>query len=276
MRVNVGNVNRLFTLVMLFGAVATLSVMSIQYAIAMPDPGASGLGGQVTVDNVIVLAITETDNPGATTTGVQIYVYNQATDDPTLGTGPVNQVTNLDCTDDTNRLDSTPAVINDPVWRLEKTGGDDAIGYIFDGNPAGIGDEGQITMNFGTGDPNPISIFANSEAQLTVGGTALPNKGDDIINTGEWDHTSGAEEPNTGTGSGLPRTMSIVTCGTETGSYAVGGNFQIVLPVGGTIIPISTTALLLAGISSSAMWLIPLAALAVGSFALLRFQINRN
>jgi len=42
------------------------------------------------------------------------------------------------------------------------------------------------------------------------------------------------------------------------------------------IIPIDTTALLLAGFSTSAIWLVPLVALAGGTFAVLRYQVNKK
>jgi len=48
-------------------------------------------------------------------------------------------------------------------------------------------------------------------------------------------------------------------------------------PVAGEILPISTTALLLAGISTNAMWVLPaLAVVAGSSFAVLRYQVTRK
>ena len=169
-----------------------------------------------------------------------------------------------------------------PVWRAEKAATASELGYIFDGNAGGLGDEGQFSMLFGTDEGNPTSANTNAEAELTVAGGA--GLGKDVDLSGEWEETgAGTLPPDTSEGSGLPRTMSVVTCGQE-GSlplqpqdfYAVGANFDITLPVGGTIIPIDTTALLLAGISSSALWLVPLVALAGGTFAVLRYQVNKK
>lgn len=58
------------------------------------------------------------------------------------------------------------------------------------------------------------------------------------------------------------------------GEQTVGG--PSMEPIGGEILPISTTSLLLAGMSNSAMWLIPLVAIGGGAFALLRFQVLKG
>lgn len=56
----------------------------------------------------------------------------------------------------------------------------------------------------------------------------------------------------------------------------VFGEITVSNPIGGEILPISTTSLLLAGMSSNAMWLIPLVAIGGGAFALLRFQVLKG
>jgi len=48
------------------------------------------------------------------------------------------------------------------------------------------------------------------------------------------------------------------------------------IPVGGEILPINSVALMITGISSSAMWLISLVAIGGGAFALLRFQVLKG
>lgn len=55
------------------------------------------------------------------------------------------------------------------------------------------------------------------------------------------------------------------SCGTENsgiGDWETTQSIIVVIPVSGEILPISTTALLLAGVSTSAMWLVP----AIGAF----------
>jgi len=72
----------------------------------------------------------------------------------------------------------------------------------------------------------------------------------------------------------------IAVCGYEGPSNAYFGSYISLFtqsPVAGEILPIITTALLLAGISTNAMWVLPaLAVVAGSSFAVLRYQVTRK
>lgn len=64
--------------------------------------------------------------------------------------------------------------------------------------------------------------------------------------------------------------------GSQNSVYGTAATVPAQLPVGGEIIPISATALILAGMSTNTLWLIPLGAIAGGAFAVLRFQVMRK
>jgi len=218
-------------------------------------------------NTVVLLTITEADPITSTTIGKSIAVYNQEK------TIPDSESDKPSCTlaDDT-----APGVLS-PVWELQVSGvGDAKIGYEFDTNtPAG--NPGQITLSFGTGDTNPVTVLANSEAKITIGGTAIPGpKGTDLVDGAKWDDGIGTE-PNTGAGSGLPRIMSMLTCGDEGfGTYLVGVNFQIVKPVGGIVEPVDTTNLFVAGLSANAMWLSALIGVAGIGLFVVKPQFKRK
>ena len=72
------------------------------------------------------------------------------------------------------------------------------------------------------------------------------------------------------------------TCGDEefeTGddaTYAVSGNFKVELPTAGTLLPISTSSLLIAGISMNSMWMLPLMGAVVGVLVLFKVKRKQN
>ena len=64
--------------------------------------------------------------------------------------------------------------------------------------------------------------------------------------------------------------------GTAGAAFSDTDAFQVIVPVGGEIIPIQAIPLVIAGLQTNALWLLPLVGLAAGSFAVLRFQIMKN
>ena len=74
---------------------------------------------------------------------------------------------------------------------------------------------------------------------------------------------------------------AFATCGVDQPLGAANGfsrqdAFSVIIPVAGTIIPIDTVALAIAGIQYSAIWLLPLIGLAGVGFAVLRFQLHKK
>ena len=173
-----------------------------------------------------------------------------------------------------------------PVWGLRLSSDHSLkIGYKFTGNPLGFGDEAQIVTEFGTLPGNPVSVFASAAAEITAGGVGITAIGVDLVNGADWVELDGAGDPivaglppSTGTGTGLPRIMSLVSCGDDSSidQYAEGHSFQIVPPIGGTVLPISMTSLFIAGFSNSVIWLVPLGAAVGGALFLLKFQLSRK
>jgi hypothetical protein len=62
--------------------------------------------------------------------------------------------------------------------------------------------------------------------------------------------------------------------GNPTDKYSRSESFNIELPVGGELLPISMAVLLVNGVSQSALWLIPLAAGA--AITLIGFQVHKK
>jgi len=245
---------KLSSMAILLVAVGAMMIPAMPSAMAMPDPSAGGTG-PILEDTVVSLTVTEATPAAFTTIGKEISVYNQVATAPkvaSLFSCPL-------------AVDSDTDIVS-PVWQLLETGGAKTIGYEFDGN-AGA-NPGQITMSFGTSDTNPVTVLANSEAKIT--------KDLDLVDGAEWNDGSGTE-PNTGAGAGLPRFMSMLTCGTEgINDFVVGVNFQIVKPVGGIVEPVDTSNLFVAGLSANAMWLSALIGVAGIGLFVVKPQFKRK
>ena len=160
------------------------------------------------------------------------------------------------------------------------------IGAVFP-----IGQTGYVSLLFGNGDPLELGIVNNDDGALGPGGDTPifvtdPIDGDFSPEVPlKWDETvGGGPDSTSGTGVGTAFICSFndqngdgdFDLGTDTPG-STSQSFIVSLPVGGELIPISTTALLIAGISSNALWMLPtLATIAGVSFVLLRFQVTKN
>jgi len=70
-----------------------------------------------------------------------------------------------------------------------------------------------------------------------------------------------------------------VNCGVivGVGADSIQTPFVVQVPVGGEILPINTSALLLAGLTTNALWILPaLAVIAGAGIVILKFQLNRK
>ena len=126
-------------------------------------------------------------------------------------------------------------------------------------------------------------------------GAALPNY---VLSDYQWVHVlTGVAAPQAAQGTdddmltpidqpnpnAPPPTLSwaFATCGVDQPAGSPNGfsrqdAFSVVKPVAGTMIPIDTVALAIAGIQYSALWLLPLIGLAGVGFAVLRFQLHKK
>ena len=131
--------------------------------------------------------------------------------------------------------------------------------------------------------------FGNGAVSQTVTYNAVPIAAANIddLGAGTWDWKQTAASPSPGTADDVIDVLvtaapfyTFIACSNESTAASPGTfddqNFKTQKPVAGTILPINTAALLIAGISTSALWLVPLVAVAAGAFAVIRFQVSRN
>lgn len=178
------------------------------------------------------------------------------------GTAPFAQV----C--DATKLISYPLAGDPQTWELRVKVGD--LG-THDGEPFQALDlEGleELKVKFGTGGVVTPVVTLNGGDGVTLSGTQLewvnihptPSGVDNLNMIGEW---------------------SWETCGKEKVGLANPTNFNfdegisVVQPVGGEIISINTAALLLAGLTTSGMWIVPSLVTVIG-IGLTVYKIRKN
>ena len=102
-----------------------------------------------------------------------------------------------------------------------------------------------------------------------------------------WDKdgtvADGTPDDTTDVGGVVPDDYTLFVCGEDgldfssLGGYGTGGAWDIVAPVAGELIPINTTALLLAGVQANAFSVLAsLAIIGAAGFGMLYFQINKK
>jgi len=276
---SLGDVRRLASIIVLFAALGALSVFALPSAMAAPGIPSHGGDNSIVKDSSAFLTITEADG-AINTVGLEIRMFSQLAAGPVAGTVVTNNPLACDMADP-----GDPGILG-PVWGLRLASDHSMkIGYKFTGNPIGFGDEAQIITEFGTLPGNPVSVFSSAAAEITAGGVGIVAIGVDLVDGADWVELDGTGTPivaglppSTGTGTGLPRIMALVSCGEDLpiDKYAAGHSFQIVPPIGGTVLPISMTSLFIAGLSNSVIWLVPLGAAVGGALFLLKFQLSRK
>ena len=262
------NSHRIFTIAFLIVAVSAITVSSIQEAWSMPGPTRIwlpevNLGGTQSVD-IIGLANFVPHTGSIWIAEPTVIVTFPVS--PVVGVFPIPCVVTF----------GGPAAAR--VWQLTDTGvgGDPAALWRI----TGVGD----TMNF------KISPFSGGAGG--AGGGGSPTVGAPTMLGAPpyaWNLIRGTGSPLTG----LPATASvhallasgwnIILCGydkdTDTPPLEFTDSFQykVIKPVGGEILPINTTSLLLAGFSSNPFWILTMLAITAGAaFTLLRFQLLRK
>lgn len=249
----------LLGMVLVFAAVSALGFSSMQSAFALPDPSSSYTPGSIVRDTVANMLIEQPAGNAETYTNA-IRVYD-TTRSIALTYGGIG-------------IDSCPDTVGGPdVWILVDKATGKNVGFKFEAG----GPIGSFKTSYGTdvGDSstNTVKVIVNSDTYIRLDG-ADQTKGVGLDNA-YWKPVAPTTNLiNTANAGGK---QSFLTCGIDAGDdYKGGGSLSISKPVGGEIIPINTTALLLAGVSTSALWLVPLTAVALGAFVVLRLQVNRK
>jgi len=239
-----------------FGAVGVLMISAIPSAMAMPGPNTFTLEGSPSVTGSTFSIQSTAPAAFDPIFGEFVRVKAPGQGAPTealFGTlaNPDGVLIAADC--DGFRHDGVV-----PTWELRNGGV--RVTFLL----ASAGD--QITVRFGVGAANPVIAGA---AFMT------PNAG-----AFRWfDTDTGAVATDNTNVAGGYRYGS---CGTdETGispaPYTDLNTQNLQAPVGGTILGIDKTALLISGVLLNPIWILPVLGLvAGGTFALLRFQVNRK
>ena len=161
------------------------------------------------------------------------------------------------------------------------------VGVLF---PGGATSSASLTVG-PIGIASPVAGTTGSPiVYLTSGGVGSPV----AAGTLRWIQTVGPSPGTFGIDHTVPNPTNlegqrfIVACGCDdpgadgfcAGSDTdgvVAESYRVVKPVGGKILPIDTTALLIAGMSSTGLWVLPMLGVIAGvSFALLKFQVIKK
>jgi len=151
------------------------------------------------------------------------------------------------------------------------------------------GDQWELRHNVGGGQPviiTGLDVGESVSIPFVAGAVAITRVGTvgvsslDAAQTAVWFdiRPGGGSAANTN----VVGQMSWESCGTDTGvgvllDWEHKEQIQVVVPVGGEILPINTTSLLIAGFSSNPFWILTMLAITAGAaFTLLRFQLLRK
>ena len=232
-------------------AAMAISIPSSQMAFADPLPSVS-LTPQVPVQGgVATITITPALFP---VNGMSLVMY-EAPESPQVVPPFVG---------DTCLIPIIPAVATNNIWRLEDGSGTIVRFSIAAGGNAvvtfGAGGTPTVTVS-GVGSsvtpPSPAYVWADK-----VGGNGIQADNLALLTAD------------------VGGDYQLGICGREGAAQTAFQGFSAVStqkPVAGEILPINTTALLIAGISSNPIWVLSaLAVIAGGAFTLLRLQVGRN
>jgi len=242
---------KLSSMAILLVAVGAMMIPAMPFAMAMPDPTTGGNPDPSVQNSILDIEISSAPRSSIE----ELILYDTATKPGEIDT----------C--------SLPTSTGTKAWRLVSSA--DTTKAIRMHIPTGAL-TGLVTAPFGTGVAASFSVEATGGAEITADGSDPFASGTTTV-SGTW--------LSVGDVAGVPSTdrvgdYRIGTCGHEGASLIADfdgfGLFTVVLPIGGTIIPVSATSLVLAGISSSPLWILPLVAIAGVSFAVLKFQVSRK
>lgn len=244
-------------------ALCTIMVFTVPQAFASPGVGSSEDPSVPVLGGTVDMKISATGDAPMVNLHVRVY-------EPGLSAAQVEPDENNIGQDGICDFENPDTNLR--VWDLRRSTTPSAEGYaLFD-----LDNDGDFFIaTFGDGSPSTVTFSAGGSAQGSGnffwydvnGGGAGTDTIDELV-----PFSNVASDPR----------YRYVVCGAET-STQVGDSytsqkdsFFTQKPVGGSILSINTTALLIAGMSSNALWLAPLAAVAAGAFAVLRFQVSRR
>lgn len=266
MQLRVYDVKRFSIIVILFAAIAASGISTIPSAMAMLSPSLSATPLPVIQGGITILKITGAgDNTPPHLLGmIRVFDPNLVVSGgagSTFGTGA--------CT-------PRGATGAGSAWDLETSNGGLVVYKL-----AAATDTLEVTFGGGSSGIFPVVTLTDISGSSTVTAGTPGYKWTEVAAI----NANGLPDNTLVDTTASPYTF--YTCGFDSvaGADPISGTFQYNAdipfttkkPVGGTILPIDTTALLIAGASVNAIWLLPvLAGLAVGVFTLLRFQVVRK
>lgn len=247
MKCNIKDARRLSSIAIMFLAVGAVGFSMIPNSFAMNSPSASTSPTKVVIGtNQITLVITG-DGVGNLDSKVRVY---------SAGHPPIAAPNS-----------NSPCALVPPLqgiaWDLVHAGTN--VPYVF-------------TLNSG---PDPQDVVKIKFGNTPVGGFSVNTVGNPTVSTNglvEWrEVVSGLMNTDT-----VSQVVGDVhryhVCGFDKGQpnqFDVLNSWTIQAPVGGSILAIDTTALLIAGVFSTGLWMIPAAAAGV-SAGLAFYKIRRN
>ena len=237
-----GNVVRLSGFLFMLAGIGGLLVTSLPQAFADPDVTPGCVPGVVFAGQFCIVKIT---GNAIQTRGDLTQVHDQEVDPDDDNT----------CA---NGLPNPSALVN--VWIPVS---DDASE-----NPIRYWEPQSTSVYFPFNDGSGLIATSDTAAKLTSDGSDPSVSGVDSV-AFKWKNLNfPLVKPKTDTRP-APSLLNILTCGKEGSQLQLNfqsrGFFETVLPVGGEILPINSAALLIAGISTSAMWILPTVGTIAGS-----------
>ena len=243
------NSKRILGIVILFVAASVLVIPASQMAFANPLPGVSKSPPIPVVGGTVTLTITPTALTDYPVSQMKVVVFES---------GLVTEVYPVFGPPTAPCLPPIGAVGTLNKWLLEAPGGIAAeIGLT----------SGVVTLTYGSG--GAVTVGFTGVGSITPAGpyTWVDKNG-----------AGGIQADNLGLLTTAITPYRVGICGYEAGAPFDGfSSIFTQLPVAGEILPINTMALLIAGVSSNALWMLPTLATVAGvSFVLLRFQVTKK
>jgi len=231
---------KLSSMAILLVAVGALMIPAMPSAMAMPDVSPGCFPSPVVAGADCEIRITANGNSDVRQ--VRVYESNGANDNP----------------DDDDTCDLPNADASLEVWELRNTADTFPIKAFLP-----QGESMKVLFKDGT----QTVVVTSAGSGLTTNGD-IPDASDPDSVSGKWVNLNSAVAAATDTLS-APDRYYILACGEDilqgdNDFYQSSGLFENQLPVGGELLQINTAALLVAGISTSLFWMVPILGAVVG------------
>ncbi len=262
MKIDYRKATRLSHAVILFSTISILMILPVQDVSAMMSPGMDIIPDPQVVDNSVVLEFD--GDPGDAPHDIYLTRVADAGVIPSVFNSDSDGIAQNPC-EDGSEIDKTAAADGD-MWELRDTAGTKVVEIHIED----VGDT--VSIPFGTGADVAITVVGNvlTKATTTDGAVTMAK----WVNITPIGSGFGVDADNTDT----VGSYTWASCGVDDGGpgdkYERSESFDIELPVGGELLPISMAVLLVNGVSQSALWLIPLVAGA--AITLIGFQVHKK